>query len=194
MIQFVLGEAAGVVLRNVRHRIGRVFISANFMESISLVLFPLDSLFIDDVAQVLSVKVWRIARLEPPAAFIGYRTVPITLLIIIPVLGAELHLVVIRQRVSRRAWIRVHTQLVQRLLIANAETAVFRISPASTPVLYLHSQLARSAGRQAMDLVKSQPKLAGQLPRARFVLTPAQVEVLRAVLSSLEHRTKLFHE
>ena len=38
-----------------------------------------------------------------------------------------------------------------------------------------------------MDLVKSQPELTSQLPEARFVLTPPQVEILRAVLPSLEH-------
>ena len=38
-----------------------------------------------------------------------------------------------------------------------------------------------------MDLVESQPELAGQVPKTCFVLTPAQVEVLGAVLPSLEH-------
>ena len=38
-----------------------------------------------------------------------------------------------------------------------------------------------------MDLVKSQPELAGQVSKARFILAPAEVEVLGAVLPSLEH-------
>ena len=37
-----------------------------------------------------------------------------------------------------------------------------------------------------MDLVQSQPELASQLSETRVVLTPAQVEVLGAVLPSLE--------
>ena len=38
-----------------------------------------------------------------------------------------------------------------------------------------------------MDLVKSKPELASQLSKARFVFIPSEVEVLGAILPSLEH-------
>ena len=103
-----------------------------------LVVIPHDSMAAHPVPQVLPVQVGVVTIVVPPGACVAHSTVP-TPLIIVLVLGGELHVVVIRQRVSRRARIWAYTQLVQRLLITNTETAIFGISPASAPVLYLHS-------------------------------------------------------
>ena len=64
---------------------------------------PVDSLATNRVPQVLPVQVGAVTIVVPPGACAPHSTVHITILIIVLVLGAELHVVVPPdQRVSRR--------------------------------------------------------------------------------------------
>ena len=90
------------------------------------------------VAEVLPIQVGSMAVLIPPGACVVCGTVVSTFIVIV-VLSAELHVVVKLERVSRIARIQAHTQNVQRLLVADAEAAVFGVSPVSLPVPQLHS-------------------------------------------------------
>ena len=142
---------------------------------------------IDHVSQVTPVQVGLETPNVPPGSGPHNCTVITRQFTIIVVFGGEFFPVVIRQRVSRCTRERAHGQPVQRQFIAYCKLTIFGIASVLVPVLHLHSQLARSAGRQAMDLVESQPELAGQVSETCFVLVPTEIEVLGAVFPSLEH-------
>ena len=110
-------------------------------EPVVFVVQPVDSVATLHVPQVPPVHVGAVTTLVPPGACESHSTVS-AILIIIPALGAELHAVVIRQRVSRRAWIRAHTHHQrQRRNCHTWHTPCLR--PSLPPPL-----AARSAGRQ----------------------------------------------
>ena len=65
-------------------------------EGVVLVVIPGDSLPVLGVPQVLPVQFGAVTTLVPPATCVAHSTVS-AILIIVPVLGAERHVVVIRQ-------------------------------------------------------------------------------------------------
>ena len=102
---------------------------------------PVYSFVIHFVSQVPPVQTGPVTLIIPPCTFMGHSIVARCTTaspIIIFVLGGAFHVVVGHQGVSCCAWIRAHTQLVQRLSITNLEIALYGVGSPSIPIFHLH--------------------------------------------------------
>ena len=79
------------------------------------------------------------------------------------------------------------TKLVLRPLARNRKHTVRGISSFACSVFQINPKFVSYSSCQAVYLVQSEPKLAIQVTEAILVVSPATVEIDRAVQSFLEH-------
>ena len=88
---------------------------------------------------------------------------------------------------KRSTWITAQTQSVFRPFTRHSEWAVLSKCFFAWHVFQVHAKLVTAAYSQAINLVQSKPKLAVQIAKASFVVTPRAVKIHRTILPLLEH-------
>ena len=139
--------------------------------------------------EVEPVQVRAVAGAVPPATAVSFGTGG-GISVVVGVLRTELLSIT---GVKRAAGVSCRSSYEDPVLVVLAgeshrevlDEAVFALE-----VGHVDAQLLRVAGRQAMDQLVAQPELAGDVAEAVAVVLPVAVEVdlLRVVLTSLEHR------
>ena len=85
-------------------------------------------------------------------------------------------------------WVTIETHLVFCPLACHSKWTVFCKCCFTMTVFQVDAKLVLAANSQAVNLVQSKPKLAVQISKAPFVVSPAAVEIYRAVPPLLKHR------
>lgn len=155
---------------------------------------PLDAVGVGGVltAQVLAVQVGGVAVSVPPRAVVEGGAVILRVVVVL-VLGGELHPIVLQQRITCIAGIVADSQRISIIIRVHREEAyskgtVLGICCAIFKVLQVDTQLIVPLDGQGMDLLQPEPVFTGDFAKSFTVRLPSSKEVDRAVLPALNHR------